>query len=171
MIDWDILYKIPLGLYVLGANDDKKDAGAIIDAVMMASNQPCALAVSCGNQGYTKQVIDKNLCFSLSVLPKDISPFVIANFGFFSSKDRNKWSFVKHHQFHKLPVIDDALVHIYAKVIHKYELCSNTIFIAEVIDAITNKNGESLLYQDYRGKLKDEVMSAYQQIIKENKNG
>ena len=164
MIDWDILYKIPLGLYVLSANDGKKDVGAVIDAVMMVSNQPCALAISCGNQGYTKQTIDKNLKFNLSVLSKDVSPKVIANFGFFSSLERDKWSFVEHHRFHEIPVINDALVFIHAKVIHKYELCSNTVFIAEIIDAKTNKNGESLLYQDYRGDLKNDVMKAYQQL-------
>lgn len=164
MIDWEILYKIPLGLYVLSANDGKRDVGAIIDAVMMIANQPCALAISCSNQGYTKQSIDKSLNFNLCVLSKDVSPEVIANFGFFSSSERNKWKYVKHHNYYGLPVIDEALAFIHAKVIHKYELCSNTVFIAEVIDAKTNKDGESLLYQDYRGDLKNDVMKAYQQL-------
>ena len=164
MIDWDILYKIPLGLYVLSANDEKKNVGAIIDAVMIASNQPCALAISCSNQGYTKKAIDKTLVFNLSVLPKNIPPSIIANFGFFSSKDRNKWNFVKHQIFHNLPVIDDALVFIHAKVIHKYELCSNTIFIAEIIEAKLNNNGDAILYQDYRDNLKNKVLKSYQQL-------
>ena len=55
---------------------------------------------------------------------------------------KNKWNFVKHQKFHDLPVINDALVFINAKVIHKYELCSNTVFIAEVIDAKINKQGK-----------------------------
>ena len=158
MIDWEILYKIPLGLYILCASDKKNDVGAVIDGVIMAANQPCALAISCSNQGYTKQTIDKTLNFNLSVLPKNISPDIIANFGFFSSKNRNKWRFVKHQKFHNIPVIDDALVFINAKVIHKYELCSNTIFIAEIIDAKLNNNGDAILYQDYRGELKNEVV-------------
>lgn len=164
MIDWEILYKIPLGLYVLSANDGKKDVGAIIDAVMMIASQPCALAISCGNQGYTKQAIDKSLSFNLSVLAKDVSPNVIANFGFFSSFERDKWNYVKNNNYYGLPVLDDALVFIHAKVIHKYELCSNTVFIAEIIDAKINKQGEAILYQDYRGELKNEVVKAYQQI-------
>lgn len=164
MIDWEILYKIPLGLYVLSANSGKKDVGAVIDAVMMIANQPCALAISCSNQGYTKKIIDETLNFNLSVLPKSISPDIIANFGFFSSSERNKWEFVKHHKFYNLPVLDEAIVFIHAKVIHKYELCSNTVFIAEVIDAKINKQGKPLLYQDYRGELKNEVVKAYQKL-------
>ena len=164
MIDWDILYKIPLGLYVLSANDGKNDVGAVVDAVMMAANQPCALAISCSNQSYTKQSIDSSLTFNLSILSKDISPEIIANFGFFSSKDRRKWDYVKYQKFHNLPVIDDALVFIHAKVIHKHELCSNTVFIAEIIDAKLNKKGEPILYQNYRGELKNEVFKSYQNL-------
>ena len=164
MIDWNILYKIPLGLYILSANDGKNDVGAVIDAVMMASNQPCALAISCSNSGYTKQTIDKTLTFNLSVLPKDVSPDVIANFGFFTSKERNKWDYVKYNKFYELNIIDEALVSIHAKVIHKHELCSNTVFIAEIIDAKINKSGDAILYQDYRGELKNEVIKSYNKL-------
>ena len=83
MINWEILYKIPLGLYVLSANNKKKDVGAIIDAVMMGANKPCTIVISCSNQGYTKQTIDKTSIFNLSILPKNVSPDIIANFGFF----------------------------------------------------------------------------------------
>ena len=164
MINWDILYKIPLGLYILSANDGKKNVGAIIDAVMMTANQPCTLAISCANNGYTKQTIDKTLTFNLSILPKDVSPSIIANFGFFSSKYRDKWNFAKHQYFYNLPVLNDALVFINAKIIHKYEMCSNTVFIAEIIDAKLNKKGEAILYQDYRNNLKNEVIKSYQQL-------
>ncbi len=164
MIDWEILYKIPLGLYILSANNGKKDIGSIIDAVMMVANQPCALAISCGNQSNTKQAIDKSLNFNLSVLPKNVSPDIIANFGFFSSNEREKWKYTNYHMYHELPVLDEALAFINAKVIHKYELCSNTVFIAEIVDAEINKQGESLLYQDYRGELKNNVIKAYQRL-------
>ena len=97
-------------------------------------------------------------------MAKDVSPNVIANFGFFSSFERDKWNYVKNNNYYGLPVLDDALVFIHAKVIHKYELCSNTVFIAEIIDAKINKQGEAILYQDYRGELKNEVVKAYQQI-------
>ena len=164
MIDWENLYKIPLGLYVLSAHDGKQDAGAIIDAVMMVANEPCALAISCSNNGFTKHLIDKTLNFNLSILPNNIAPFVIANFGFFSSKNRNKWQFVNYQRFYNLPVLDDALVFIHAKVINKYELCSNTVFIAEIIDAKNNNSGTPMLYQDYRGTFKHDVIKEYQQI-------
>ena len=59
MIDWNALYKVSLGLYVLGANDESRPVGSIVDAVMIAANKPSALALSCGNASYTKSCIEK----------------------------------------------------------------------------------------------------------------
>ena len=161
MIDWDILYKISLGLYVLSAKDGTKEAGSIVDAVMVAANKPCALALSCNNASFTKQCIEKSKSFALSVLPKDVKPEIIADFGFKSSKNFDKWSKVKSTQFDGLPVLEDAVAYISAKVIHQYVLDSNTIFVAEISDMKLNKEAPLLLYQDYRGKLKDEVLRAF----------
>lgn len=161
MIDWDILYKISLGLYVLGAKGDTKDVGSIVDAVMVAANKPCALAISCNNASYTKDCIEKNKHLVLSVLPKNVDPKIIATFGFRSSKDFDKWNNVKSARFDNLPVLEDAVAYISAKVIHQYVLDSNTIFVAEISDMKLNKEAPLLLYQDYRGKLKDEVLRAF----------
>ena len=130
MIEWDALYKVTLGLYVLGANEASRPVGSIVDAVMIAANKPCALALSCGNASYTKSCIEQNHKFSLSVLPKDIEPFVVANFGFQSSKNINKWDNVKYDLLNGLPVLQNALAQITAKVLTSYPLESNTVFIA-----------------------------------------
>ena len=167
MIDWDALYKISLGLYVLGAKDGERDVGSIVDAVMIGANKPCALVLSCNNGSYTKQCIEKTNEFSLSVLPKDIEPSVIAVFGFQSSRDNNKWDLITKEYFMDLPVLSVAVSYIKAKVLHKYILESNTIFVAEIVGAIKNSDTLPLLYQDYRGELKDLVIKSFNQMKKE----
>lgn len=169
MIDWNVLYKISLGLYVLGAKDNDRPVGCIIDAVMVAANKPCALAISCNNASFTKQCIEKNKNFVLSVLPKDIAPEVIANFGFRSSKNTNKWDLVKSSDFAGLPVLDNAIAYISARVVHQYAMDSNTIFIAEITDTKHNREVEPLLYQDYRGEFKDKVLQSFKNINEEKK--
>ena len=158
MIEWDALYKVSLGLYVLGANDASRPVGSIVDAVMIAANKPCALALSCGNASYTKSCIEQNHKFSLSVLPKDIEPFVVANFGFQSSKNINKWDNVKYDLLNGLPVLQNALAQITAKVLTSYPLESNTVFIAEIEEAKNIRNAENLLYEDYRNYFKNDVI-------------
>ena len=56
----------------------------------------------------------------------------------------------------------DAIAYISAKVVHQFLLESNTVFIAEITGTKLNKDAEPLLYQDYRGELKDQVIKAHQ---------
>ena len=167
MVDWDVLYKVSLGLYVLGAKDNNRPVGSIIDAVMIAANKPCALAVSCNNASFTKQCIEKTNRFTLSVLPKDVDPAIIANFGFRSGKNFDKWKHVNCSELDGMPILDDAIAFVSAKVVHQYQMDSNTIFIAEIVSTKQNRDTPPLLYQDYRGELKDKVLSAFKNLDKE----
>ena len=171
MIDWNALYKISLGLYVLGAKDGNRPVGSIVDAVMIAANKPCALVLSCNNASYTKACVEKRREFSLSVLPKDIDPFVVANFGFQSSKNINKWDCVNFSELNNLPVLPQALAHITAKVVSQYAFESNTVFIAKITAAENVRDAAGLLYEDYRNSFKDDVIKSFQQHIKERTNG
>ena len=169
MIDWNALYKVSLGLYVLGTNDKQRFVGSVVDAVMVAANQPCSLIISCHNSSFTKKCVEENGEFSLSVLPKNIDPIVIANFGFQSSKDVDKWKNVSHKVIDGLPFLENATAVIRAKVMQKYVLHSNTIFIAEVIFAHNNSSEQSLLYEDYRNKLREKVIQSFQKNFEEKK--
>lgn len=62
-MDLDALYKLTHGLYVLGARDENRFAGSIVDAVMQVANKPVAIALSCSNGSYTKQCIEKTAYF------------------------------------------------------------------------------------------------------------
>ena len=70
-----------------------------------------------------------------------------------------------------LPVLQNALAHITAKVLTSYPLESNTVFIAEIDQAINIRNAENLLYEDYRNYFKNDVIKTFQQYMKEKTNG
>lgn len=169
MIDWNALYKISLGLYVLGTRDKERFAGSIVDAVMVAANQPCSVIVSCHNGSHTKKCLEKYGEFSLSVLPQNIDPAVIANFGFQSGRDVEKWKNVDYREIDGLPFLDNATAFIKAKVTKKYVLESNTVFIAEVSFAMNNVSEKPLLYEDYRNNLREKVIQSFQKNFEEKK--
>ena len=93
----------------------------------------------------------------------------MANFGFQSSKNINKWENIEFEEVENLPVLKDCLAQITAKVVHQYPLDSNTVFIAEISSAKIIKDGENLLYEDYRNYFKDEVIKSFQKYQKETK--
>ncbi len=168
-MDLDAMYKLTHGLYVLGASDNGKPVGSLVDAVMQVANKPIAIALSCTKGSYTRECIERTSVFSLSVLCKDVNPFVVANFGYQSSRKTDKWKAVKYYMKDGLPYLEDNLAVFRCQVLHHYELESNTLFVAEVTEAADNKNGEPLTYLDYRSYFRHEVMASFQNYQMENK--
>ncbi|CCZ30619.1 flavin reductase domain protein FMN-binding [Proteobacteria bacterium CAG:495] len=169
-MDLDALYKLTHGLYVLGARDENRFAGSIVDAVMQVANKPVAIALSCSNGSYTKQCIEKDGVFSLSVLCKNVSPFVVANFGFQSSRNVDKWKNVEYFEEEGLPFLKDNLAIFRCRVLHKFSLESNTLFVAEVQSAAAaHRPDEPLTYLDYRSYFKNDVMKSFENFIKTQK--
>ena len=161
-MDENALFKLTHGLYVLGACEEVRCVGSIVDAVMQVANKPFVLALSCGNHSYTKSVIEQKGEFSLSVLGKNVDPFVIANFGFQSSRDVCKWENVDYVLEEGLPYLQNSLAGIRCKVVEKKVFESNTLFLAEVVDCrVGCDESEPLTYYDYRGYFKNEVIRVF----------
>lgn len=171
-MNMDALYKLTHGLYILGSRDGGRMVGSVVDAVMQVANKPWILALSCTNSSYTKKCIEASGEFSLSVLSKKVAPWVIANFGFQSSKQVDKWEIVEYSVKNNLPYLNDNLATMHCRVVQSIVYESNTLFLAEVVDCDDNKNEEALTYNDYRSYFKNDVISSFNQLkstLKERK--
>lgn len=167
-MDIDALYKLTHGLYILGAWDGDRPVGSTVDAVMQVANKPLVIALSCKNQSFTKECIEKTGEFCLSVLCKTVDPYVIANFGFQSSRNVNKWDNVDYCIVDNMPYLKDNIAMVKCKVLQSIVFDSNTLFVAEVTDSRDNKAGDPLTYLDYRSYFKDDVMRRFNEV-KQNK--
>ena len=173
-MNMNALYKLTLGLYILGCRDGKRTVGSVVDAVMQVANKPFMIALSCHDNSYTKLCIEKARCFSLSVVGADVEPFVIANFGFQTSRNVDKWAKVDYITVNNLPYLKDTMARIEAKVTEIIAYDSNTLFLAEVVDSWDCKCGDALTYNQYRAYFKDKVIESFnkyrQQLLKEKSN-
>lgn len=157
----EALFAISNGLYVLSSCKEGNFSGSIVDAVSQISAEPPLIMVSCMNTSHTKECIGQTGEFALSVLSKDTAPSVIANFGYQSGKNVNKWEHADKVIIGGLPYIPNALAKIRAKVKNKLIYPNNTIFIAEVTDAFDVRAGEPLTYKNYRDGFKGECLKAF----------
>ena len=130
----DALYKLTHGLYILGAQDNGRMVGSVVDAVMQVANKPWIIALSCNNNSYTKKCIEVSKEFSLSVLGKNSEPWIIANFGFQSSKMVDKWDITNYKVKDNLPYLEGNLASLKCRVVQCIAYESNTLFLAEVVD-------------------------------------
>ena len=150
----EALYTFTNGLYVIGACHHPYFAGALVDALTQISANPPMVMLSMMNHSHTKSCIDKTNEFSISVLPEDISPFVVANFGFQSGANIKKWEQIDYVIHKSLPYIPNALAQIRARVVDVIIYPHNTLYIAEVIETYDKKEGQPLTYKYYREHLK-----------------
>lgn len=159
------LFKLSYGLYVTGVKTQEGFGGCIVDAVMqVTSKAPFLMMLGSMNHTYTNSVLKQTGELTLSVLPKDVDPFVIANFGFQSARNvPNKWGNVPHTMAHGLPVLTQTSAWLKMKVLDARELSTHTVFTCEVEDAVLG-SGEPLLYGDYQAEMKPAVMEAFKQF-------
>lgn len=169
-MNMDALFNLTNGLYILGANDKGRYVGSLVDAITQVAHDPAIIVVSCNNQSYTKEIIEQTGVFSLSVLCKNVEPFVLANFGFQSSRNVNKWNNVDFCVEGGLPYLKYNNASMSCKVLNKINFSSNVMFIAEVLSADTSRNEDPLTYRDYRGYFKTEVIKSFEEYKKLSKN-
>lgn len=154
--------KLTYGLYVAGVKDAAgRFCGSLVDAVAQVSmgSQPY-VALGSMNRNYTTEVLLQNGLFTLSVLPEDVDPFVLANFGFQSGRTIDKWSNVPYEIYHDLPVLKHSVARLLCRVDGVRMFETHHLFIAEIIEA-DHTGGEPLIYADYFTKLKGPVAEAF----------
>ena len=160
-MDKTALYKISYGLYIAGSKIDGKDAGCIVDAFIQSVSSPVPSVILCSiRTNQTNEAIRQTGEFAVSVLPADTDPFAIANFGFQSGRNADKWANVPHKYADGLPVLENAAAYFRCRVTDSKELSTHTVFFCEVTDAWQG-TGEPLIYGDYQKDMKSKAQEAF----------
>lgn len=158
------LLKISCGLYVLGVKNGNNYGGSLVDAFIQATSCHPPHAILCSMNGNnTTSLILEHGDFTVSVLPRDINPFVLADFGFQSSRDTDKWQYVPYELFNNLPVLRDCAAHYYCKLDDVRVTATHHILTCTVEDAELG-NGDPLLYTEYQNSLKPAVAAAFREF-------
>ncbi len=155
------LHSISNGLYIIGAGRTPHLGGALVDAVTQISATPPLIMLSMMNTSHTLSIIIQNNEFSLSVLPTDTPPFVVANFGFQSGHSVDKWKEIDYELKDGLPYIKDSIAQIKFKLKEIIKYPNNTIIIAEPVKYYELNNKEPLTYKYYREHLKPLCQKAF----------
>ena len=156
----EALNRFTYGLYVVGAKTDDGFAGCVVDAVMQTTVSPAAFVMSCLKTNATPQALMKNPQFTLSVLPENVDPYVIANFGFQSSRNVDKWDNVDHKLVDGLPVLKDCAAYVRGTVTEARDVGSHVLFFCAVNDTGVGA-GEPLTYSDYQKHMKEKTAEAF----------
>jgi flavin reductase (DIM6/NTAB) family NADH-FMN oxidoreductase RutF len=162
-MDITALYRFTYGLYIAGVKTPDGFGGCVVDAVaQVTSDNPPSLILSCMQRNYTNERIKAEGVFTLSVLTREIDPFVVANFGFQSSRTVAKWPNVPHDFKDGLPVIQGAAAWVRCRVTETKELSTHALFICQVTDAWNGvAEGKPLTHAEYQDTMKNAALEAF----------
>ena len=164
-MDEKALFSISCGLYVVGARNGEGLAGCIVDAFIQSTAFPATVILCSQHQTLTNACIKATGQFSVSVLRADADPFVVALFGFQSSRMIGKWEHVPHELQENLPVLKNSAAWLTCGVLFTHELATHTLFHCEVKKAEQGE-GVPLTYGDYRVRMKSATIAAFQAFKK-----
>ena len=90
MINFEALYKISYGIYIVSSGTKEKGNGYISNTVFQVTAEPPKIATCCSKNNYTVGFIQNTNCFSVSVIKQDADPGIFGPFGYKSGRDIDK---------------------------------------------------------------------------------
>ena len=153
MIQFEALFKITYGLYIVSSGNKNKGNGFISNTFFQVTAEPPMFASCCNKDNYTASVIKETGAFSVSVIHKDANPEIIGRFGYKSGKDTDKLSGlnVKYGETGVPIVLNDCIAYLECKVIQTIDVGTHYMFIGELVQSeIVDDTQEPLTYSYYR---------------------
>jgi flavin reductase (DIM6/NTAB) family NADH-FMN oxidoreductase RutF len=153
MINFDALYKVTYGLFIVSSGDKQQGNGFISNTVFQVTAEPPSFAVCCNKLNYTASVIQKSGCFAVSILHRDTSTELFGRFGYKSGKDFNKLEGMQiKYGVTDVPIIlNDTIAFLECKVTQTIDVGTHMLYIGELLNSeVLDETKEPLTYLYYR---------------------
>ncbi len=154
MINYETLFKISYGLFIVSSGDNKNGNGYISNTVFQVTSEPPKFAICCNKDNYTAEFIIKSKAFSVSVLHTDASPDIFGRFGYKSGKDSNKLEGInlQYGENTGVPIVlNDSIAFLECRVVQTVDVGTHLMFIGELLNSeILDNTKEPITYMYYR---------------------
>ena len=154
--NFNALFKIGYGLYVVTSNDGKKDNGIIVNSVTQVTDSPNRVAVCINKQNYSHHVIKQQGIMNVNCLSVDAPFSVFQRFGFQSGRNVDKFenfaTLKSDNGLVFLPKYINAFMSL--KVEQYLDLDTHGMFICSVTEARVLSDRETMTYNYYQENVK-----------------
>jgi len=154
MINFDALFKITYGLYIVSSGDRNHGNGFISNSVFQVTADPPTFAICCNKNNFTAEFIKKTGVYSVSVLHTASSPDLFGRFGFRSGKDFDKMQGITviYGESTGVPVVlNDSIAFLECRVLQTVDVGTHLLFIGELLHSeILDDSIDPMTYSYYR---------------------
>ena len=158
IVEDNAFFKFTYGVEVLTTRVDGADYGCIINtAGQVSASNPRKVTISCIKKNHTCDMVAKARKFNISILTEDAPFKLFQRFGFQSGRDVDKFADVEYNDrmangIRYVPEYTNAVLS--CEVIESYDLDTQMLFIANVVEAKVLSNGPSCTYAYYHAHIK-----------------
>ena len=153
MINYEALFKVSYGLYVVCSGSKEYGNGYISNTVFQVTSDPPRFASCCNKDNHTAALIRSSGVFSVSVLQQEAGAGTIGTFGYKSGKDTDKLSGmnIRYGETGVPIVLNDAIAFLEFRVEETIDVGTHLIFIGKLINSeVLDDGAEPLTYLHYR---------------------
>ncbi len=153
-MDTKVLYNLSYGVYLTTTMDGERPTGCVTNSVMQITSSPMTIAVSVNHDNYTNACMKKSGVFAVSILGEETDASLIGTFGFHSGRDTDKFAKVDYEMRSGAPIVKASLGAIVCRIIDTMETATHTVFLGEVVDALSLQKGTPMTYAYYHNVIK-----------------
>ncbi len=154
MIDFEALFRISYGLYIVSSGDKNRGNGFISNTVFQVTSEPPKFAICCNKNNYTAEFIKRTGAFSASVLHTAAAPDLFGRFGYKSGKDFDKLEGlnVRYGESTGVPIVlNDSIAFLECRLVQTVDVGTHLLFIGELLHSeILDDSKEPITYMYYR---------------------
>lgn len=151
----EILRDLTYGMYIISTKYNEKNIGCFVNTVTQITASSNIIAVSVNKENYTNKALKEGKRFSVSILSEKTNSELIGKFGFFSSKDTDKFENVEYIQANNIPVvIENMCGYLICEVIDVISVDTHDIFLAKIVDTKKINNFVPMTYSYYHEVIK-----------------
>lgn len=152
----DVLSSLSYGMYIVGANEEERPVGCVVNTVFQITSQNPIVALSINRNNHTYEVIQKTGKFSICVLSEKTPQTLIGIFGFRSSKDTDKYDGYNYKWQENLPILTDSICsYILCDMVSMHMTNTHMVLLGRVIKAeFLNRTLSPMSYRYYHEVIK-----------------
>ena len=154
-MDKTLFYDISYGMYVITTENAGKKSGCIINTFCQITSEDMLISISLNKNNHTNAQIKASKKFVVSILSEQTNPELIKKFGFYSSKDVDKFVDFEYETIENLPVIkENTTGYFICEVVNIIDAGTHDVFLAKVKSNDRFNNFEPMTYSYYHKVIK-----------------
>ena len=154
-MDTAVLNNITYGMYIVTTKDNNKNVGCIINTVMQITSKNPIISISLNKENYTNKALKENKKCAISILTEETKQKTISTFGYFSSKDIDKFKDIEWEEINNLPVVlENISGYIIGEVIDIIDVNTHDVFLIKIKNTKQTSNKTPMTYKYYHEVLK-----------------